>query len=52
MRVFPLDEQFLDALGRIPGPIAGVSIGIDRLLMALLRKERIGDVLPDRLTLG
>jgi lysyl-tRNA synthetase class 2 len=52
MRVFPLDEHFLDALGRIRGPIAGVSVGIDRLLMALFRKERIGDVLPDRLTLG
>jgi len=52
MRVFPLDEHFLDALGRIRGPIAGVSIGIDRLLMALFGKERIGDVLPDRLTLG
>jgi lysyl-tRNA synthetase class 2 len=52
MRVFPLDEHFLDALGRIRAPLAGVSVGIDRLLMALLRKERIGDVLPDRLTLG
>jgi lysyl-tRNA synthetase class 2 len=52
MRVLPLDEHFLDALGRIHGPLAGVSVGVDRLLMALLHKERIGDVLPDRLTLG
>ncbi len=52
MRVFPPDEQFLDALRRIRGPIAGVSVGIDRLLMALLGRERIGEVLPDRLTLG
>jgi len=52
MRVFPPDEHFLDALGCIRAPLAGVSVGIDRLLMALLRKERIGDVLQDRLTLG
>ncbi len=52
MRVFPPDEQFLEALGRIRGPIAGVSVGLDRLLMALLGKERIGEVLPDRLSLG
>jgi elongation factor P--beta-lysine ligase len=51
MRVFPPDEQFLDALGRIRGPIAGVSVGVDRLLMALFGKERIGQVLQDRLTL-
>ncbi len=48
---FPLDESFLDAIGRIPGPVAGVSIGVDRLLMALLDKKSIGEVLPDRLTL-
>jgi lysyl-tRNA synthetase class 2 len=52
MRVFPPDEQFLEALGRIRGPIAGVSVGVDRLLMALLGKERIGEVLPERLTIG
>jgi lysyl-tRNA synthetase class 2 len=51
MRVFPPDESFLEALDRIKGPIAGVSVGIDRLLMALLGKERIGEVLTDRLVL-
>jgi len=49
--VFPLDEEFLEALPRIPGPMAGVSIGLDRLLMVLLDKEAIDDVLPDRLRL-
>ncbi len=47
---FPLDEAFLDAISSIPGPVAGVSIGVDRLLMALLGKESIAEVLPDRLT--
>ncbi len=49
--VFPLDEGFLDALAHIEGPVAGVSIGIDRLLMVLLDKKRICEVLPDRLSL-
>ena len=47
---FPIDEFFLDALGTISGPIAGVSVGLDRLLMALLAKKTIGEVIPDRLT--
>lgn len=49
--VFPLDEEFLDALSRITGPHAGVSIGLDRLLMVLLGKETIDEVLPGRLRL-
>jgi lysyl-tRNA synthetase class 2 len=49
---FPLDEDFLDALGRIRGPVAGVSVGLDRLLMVLYGRERIGDVLADRFTAG
>ena len=48
---FPLDEAFLDAIARIAGPTAGVSIGLDRLLMALLDKKSIGEVVADRLTL-
>ena len=48
---FPLDEDFFEAIGRISAPVAGVSIGIDRLLMALLDRRTIGEVLPDRLTL-
>ncbi len=46
--VFPADEAFLDALSRVRGPVAGVSIGVDRLLMALCEKERIDEVLADR----
>ena len=46
---FPLDEAFLDAVSNVHGPVAGVSVGVDRLLMALLGKESIGEVLPDRL---
>ncbi len=47
--LFPLDEAFLEALPRIPGPMAGVSIGLDRLLMVLLGYETIDEVLPGRL---
>lgn len=50
--LFPLDEAFLEALEAIPGPVAGVSIGMDRLLMALLGSRSIADVLPGRLILG
>jgi elongation factor P--(R)-beta-lysine ligase len=46
---FPIDEEFLEALSMLEGPIAGVSIGIDRLLMALGRKATIDEVLPLRL---
>jgi lysyl-tRNA synthetase class 2 len=42
--VYPLDERFLEAVGRMP-PSAGVAVGLDRLLMVLLGTERIADVL-------
>ncbi|MEN6615252.1 MAG: amino acid--tRNA ligase-related protein [Syntrophorhabdus sp.] len=48
-RQFPVDEQFLDCLTRIRGPIAGVSIGMDRLLMSFLEKDTIDEVLADRI---
>jgi lysyl-tRNA synthetase class 2 len=48
---FAPDEAFLDALVRLHGPVAGVSIGVDRLLMALSGKDRIDDVLTDRFRL-
>lgn len=48
-RAFPIDEAFLNALGTMDTPSAGVSVGLDRLLMALLEKKTIGDVIPDRL---
>jgi lysyl-tRNA synthetase class 2 len=45
---FNIDEKFLDALSMLSGSYAGVSIGVDRLLMVLLNKDRIDDVLPGR----
>jgi len=47
-KTFELDEEFLQVLSNIKGQYAGVSIGVDRLLMALLDKERIDDVLIQR----
>lgn len=47
--VFPIDDGFLDALGRLHGSYTGVSVGVDRLLMAFLGKKRISDVLFERL---
>ena len=41
---YPIDEAFLDAVGRMP-PAGGVAIGLDRVLMLLLGVERIEDVL-------
>lgn len=43
-RAFPLDEAFLEALGRMP-PSAGIAVGFDRVLMLLLRTPDIADVL-------
>ncbi len=40
----PIDEALLAALPSIPG-CAGVALGVDRLLMAMLRTHRIADVL-------
>ncbi|HLV60480.1 MAG TPA: EF-P lysine aminoacylase EpmA [Fredinandcohnia sp.] len=42
--LYPLDERFIEAVGRIP-PAAGVATGLDRLLMVLGGWERIEDVL-------
>ncbi len=42
--VYPLDERFLDAVGRMP-PAAGIAVGLDRILMLLLGMTRITDVL-------
>jgi len=39
-----LDEAFLAALESIPQS-AGVALGVDRLLMSILKLERIGSVL-------
>jgi elongation factor P--(R)-beta-lysine ligase len=45
---FELDEGFLEALSKTEGPYAGVSLGVDRLLMALLKKENIDNVMINR----
>jgi elongation factor P--(R)-beta-lysine ligase len=42
--VYPLDEPFLEAVGRLP-PSGGVAVGVDRLLMLLSGAESISDVL-------
>jgi len=44
----PVDMEFLAGLSRVQDSFAGVSVGVDRLLMALLGKEAIGDVLYGR----
>ncbi|MGA8893228.1 MAG: amino acid--tRNA ligase-related protein, partial [Anaeromyxobacteraceae bacterium] len=41
---YPLDERFLEAVGRMP-EAGGVAMGLDRLLMLLTGAERIRDVL-------
>jgi elongation factor P--(R)-beta-lysine ligase len=47
-KTFESDEEFLKALSRVEGPCTGVSIGVDRLLMVLLDKEKIDDVMIQR----
>lgn len=42
--VYPLDEPFLEAVGRMP-PSGGVAIGLDRVLMLLAGAESIDEVL-------
>ena len=41
---YPLDERFLEAVGRMPDA-GGVALGVDRLLMLLTGAPRIRDVL-------
>lgn len=41
--VFPLDEDFLAAVGRMP-PSAGIALGVDRLLMLIADTKNIEDV--------
>jgi lysyl-tRNA synthetase class 2 len=43
-RVYPLDERFLEAVGRMPAA-GGVAVGLDRLLMILVGAESIAEVL-------
>jgi len=41
---YPLDESFLEAVGRMP-PAGGVAVGLDRLLMLLVGAASIEEVL-------
>lgn len=43
-RVFPMDEEFLESLGKIQGPVYGNSIGIDRLVMVKYGMRDINDI--------
>ena len=47
-QTFSIDGEFLAALSMLHGTFSGVSIGVDRFIMALLGKERIEDVLINR----
>jgi lysyl-tRNA synthetase class 2 len=42
--VLPLDEAFLEAVGRLP-PSAGIAVGLDRVLMLLLGRSALAEVL-------
>ncbi len=42
--VFPIDEEFLQALGKIKGPIYGNALGVDRLVMLKYAVADIHDI--------
>jgi lysyl-tRNA synthetase class 2 len=42
--VFPIDEEFLGALGHIEGPIYGNALGVDRLVMLKYAIANIRDI--------
>ncbi len=42
--VFPIDEEFLEALGHIHGPIYGNALGLDRLVMLKYAVRDIHDI--------
>jgi elongation factor P--(R)-beta-lysine ligase len=46
LSIYPVDEEFLAALEQGMPNCAGVALGLDRLLMVLLKKNSIQKVLP------
>ncbi len=44
-KVWPIDEELLTALSSIKNPTFGNALGLDRLLMALVKADKIDDVL-------
>ena len=46
--VYPIDEEFLQSLNKIPRA-GGAALGIDRLLMWLMQKESLDNVIPFRI---
>ncbi len=49
-QVFEADEDFLGSLSQLEGSYAGISLGIDRLLMVLMDKKKIEEVVINRFT--
>ena len=45
--VYPIDEDFIGALGKMP-PSGGVALGVDRLLMLMAGADSLDAVLPFR----
>lgn len=43
--IFPIDEEFLQALESIQQPCAGIALGLDRLIMILLNLDSVEDTL-------
>lgn len=43
--IYPIDEEFLDAVGRMP-PSAGIALGVDRMLMAMHNVDSIEKIVP------
>ena len=44
--LYPLDEEFLEALSYGMPPSAGIALGVERLLMLLMDEDHIAEVQP------
>lgn len=42
--IFPIDEDFLESIRSMPES-AGIALGIDRLMLATIKKEAIGEII-------